>query len=50
MVNAGFLAPPRYGFEMVATSGAPFAATAARINRKFTANQIHRIFCKFSGN
>jgi hypothetical protein len=23
MVNAGFPAPPRYGFEMVATSDAP---------------------------
>jgi hypothetical protein len=44
MVNAGFPALIRYGFEMV---DAACAATSC-INRKFTPNQIIRIFGKFS--
>jgi hypothetical protein len=50
MVNVGFPAPSRYGFEMVATPDAPFATAACGINRKFTPNQIDRIFCEFSAD
>ena len=39
----------RYGFEMVDAARPRFAAKSG-INRKFTANQISRIFRKFSAN
>jgi hypothetical protein len=43
MVNNRFPKQNRYGFELVDNQ---FAASAARINRKFTSNQIGGIFCK----
>jgi hypothetical protein len=47
MVNARFPAPTGYGFEMVDAPGTCSAAMA-RINRKFTPNQVGRIFHEFS--
>jgi hypothetical protein len=48
MVNVGFPDRSRYGFEMVDAAGtADFSAQSA-INRKFTPNQIIRVFRKFS--
>jgi hypothetical protein len=44
MVNAGFPDRTLYGFEMV--DAAYWRKTA--VNRKFTPNQIIRVFCKFS--
>jgi hypothetical protein len=47
MVNTGFPAPARYGFEMVEAPGDRFTRQG-RINRKFTPNQMIRIFREFS--
>jgi hypothetical protein len=43
MVNSGFPAKIRYGFEMVDVA----QSRQSGINRKFTPNQIIRIFRKF---
>jgi hypothetical protein len=48
MVNGGFPQPPIYGFEMVDTARPAHMRPAAFINRKFTPNQINRIFSDFS--
>jgi len=49
MVNVRFPDRTRYGFEMVDARGAVHAFRAkSGINRKFTPNQIKRIFRKFS--
>jgi hypothetical protein len=48
MVNAGFPARIRYGFEMVETARATGLCPKTGINRKFTPNQIIPIFRKFS--
>ena len=48
MVNTGFPAAGRYGFEMVDVAGAADFIPKGGINRKFTPNQIIRIFGKFS--
>jgi hypothetical protein len=48
MVNTGFPAPSRYGFEMVDVPEAPLHTAKADINRKFTPNQMIRIFRDFS--
>jgi hypothetical protein len=48
MVNVGFPAPTFYGFEMVDTRRAGNFAVRPDFNRKFTPNQINRIFLKFS--
>jgi hypothetical protein len=47
MVNDRFPEPGGYGFEMVDAPGACFFRKAG-INRKFTPNQIARIFREFS--
>jgi hypothetical protein len=47
MVNAGFPEMAGYGFEMVDAPDYGFSRKAA-INRKFTPNQITRVFRKFS--
>jgi hypothetical protein len=47
MVNTGFPAPPRYGFEMVDMAGAALQPSSG-INRKFTPNQMIQIFREFS--
>jgi hypothetical protein len=46
MVNDKFLPSRAYGFEMVDASAA--LGSEIRINRKFTPNQIIRIFREFS--
>jgi hypothetical protein len=48
MVNAGFPALIRYGFELVHTASAALVIVQTASNRKFTPNQIIRIFRKFS--
>jgi len=48
MVNAGFPALMRYGFELVDAASAARSSPKNGINRKFTPNQIVRIFRKFS--
>jgi hypothetical protein len=48
MVNAGFPARSRYGFEMVDGHFGPSFCEKAAINRKFTPNPISRIYRKFS--
>jgi hypothetical protein len=48
MVNTGFPAPTRYGFEMVDVRGAALSTVKPGINRKFTPNQMIRIFREFS--
>jgi hypothetical protein len=48
MVNVGFPAPSFYGFEMVDARRGPLFCGTAAFNRKFTPNQINRIFLKFS--
>jgi hypothetical protein len=48
MVNAGFPERTGYGFEMVDAPGASVLSRKAGINRKFTPNQINRIFREFS--
>jgi hypothetical protein len=48
MVNAGFPATGPYGFEMVDAARAARLFAKTGINRKFTPNQIIRIFGKFS--
>jgi hypothetical protein len=48
MVNEGFPAQLQYGFEMVDTARAGHSSPKNGINRKFTPNQIIRIFCEFS--
>jgi hypothetical protein len=48
MVNAGFPAPIRYGFEMVDAAPNAILPRDAGVNRKFTPNQIIRIFREFS--
>jgi hypothetical protein len=50
MVNDGFPRGRAYGFEMVDAPGASLRPTKGRINRKFTPNQINRIFRGFSPN
>jgi hypothetical protein len=50
MVNDGFPGRRAYGFEMVDAPGASLQRAKARINRKFTPNQISRIFRNFSPN
>jgi hypothetical protein len=47
MVNAGFPARNRYGFEMVAAQSCRYLHEIA-INRKFTPNRMIRIFREFS--
>jgi hypothetical protein len=48
MVNVGFPERTGYGFEMVDAPGASPLSPKTIINRKFTPNQINRIFRKFS--
>jgi hypothetical protein len=48
MVNIGFPAPSWYGFEMVDAPGGCHSNAKIAINRKFTPNQISRIFGGFS--
>jgi hypothetical protein len=48
MVNAGFPDPIRYGFEMVDVPKPSMFYANQVINRKFTPNQINRIFREFS--
>jgi hypothetical protein len=48
MVNTGFPAPLPYGFEMVDAPGAALRPSKTGINRKFTSNQMIRIFREFS--
>jgi hypothetical protein len=48
MVNVGFPASAGYGFEMVDARRAGVFTAKTAINRKFTPNQINRIFCEFS--
>jgi hypothetical protein len=48
MVNAGFPARSRYGFEMVDAARNAILPPEAGVNRKFTPNQIIRIFGEFS--
>jgi hypothetical protein len=48
MVNSGFPAQRRYGFEMVDMAKAAISPPNTGINRKFTSNQIIRIFREFS--
>jgi hypothetical protein len=50
MVNAGFPARIGYGFEMVDAARAARSSAKTGINRKFTPNQIIRIFREFSMN
>jgi hypothetical protein len=50
MVNDGFPHRRAYGFEMVDAPGASRQSAKARINRKFTPNQISRILRQFSAN
>jgi hypothetical protein len=50
MVNDGFPHRRAYGFEMVDAPGASLQPAKARINRKFTPNQISRILRRFSAN
>jgi hypothetical protein len=50
MVNDGFPCRRAYGFEMVDAPHPSLRPAKARINRKFTPNQISRIFCSFSPN
>jgi hypothetical protein len=45
----GFQRSQAYGFEIVAARNKR-SGPAARINRKFTPNQIDRIFCEFSAD
>jgi hypothetical protein len=48
MVNSGFPAPMPYGFEMVDIARVAISSHGTDINRKFTSNQIIRIFGEFS--
>jgi hypothetical protein len=48
MVNGGFPAPSRYGFEMVDGFRWGYFGAKTPLNRKFTSNQISAIFRKFS--
>jgi len=48
MVNSGFPAKRRYGFEMVDMAKAATSPPRTAINRKFTSNQIIPIFGEFS--
>jgi hypothetical protein len=48
MVNARFPEPAGYGFEMVDAPDIAFFSRQAAINRKFTPNQINRVFREFS--
>jgi hypothetical protein len=50
MVNDRFPRRRAYGFEMVDAPCASLRPAKARINRKFTPNQISRIFRSFSSN
>jgi hypothetical protein len=47
MVNSGFPARMPYGFEMVDIARAAILSPGTGINRKFTSNQIIRIFGEF---
>jgi hypothetical protein len=48
MVNTGFPSQMRYGFEMVDMARAAISSPKTGINRKFTPNQIIRIFGELS--
>jgi len=48
MVNGGFPEPALYGFESVDATGRSGLPPESAINRKFTPNQIIRIFHEFS--
>jgi len=48
MVNVWFPEPAEYGFEMVDVADLSVPLRQAVINRKFTPNQINRIFREFS--
>jgi hypothetical protein len=48
MVNARFPARAQYGFEMVDMARTAISSARTGINRKFTPNQIIRIFDEFS--
>jgi hypothetical protein len=50
MVNDRFPDATIYGFEMVDAALSAHPAPIAAINRKFTPNQIRRIFCDFSAD
>lgn len=50
MVNDRFPDATSYGFEMVDAARAVNPASATAINRKFTPNQIRRIFREFSAD
>jgi hypothetical protein len=50
MVNDGFPRLRAYGFEMVDAPDTSPRWAKASINRKFTPNQISRIFRSFSPN
>jgi hypothetical protein len=50
MVNVRFPERVGYGFEMVDAADVSVPLREAAINRKFTPNQISRIFRRFSAN